>query len=167
MFFVPLFYRSSTFPPKFLKNARGVKKNKVCVKEYTYDRDIICIPKCMQSTSSSCITIPRSKKAREMLARNGLIGKIRITSLMSETNIMSEIRSVFSLAMKEKPDFSFKILQSSGGNSKSLSVPSLSSSFRWTAGALAGKNSKMPIYILAEDEIEVVFIKINFHVKLL
>ena len=41
-----------------------------------------------------------------------------------------------------------------------------SSSFRWTAGTLAGKNSKMPIYILAEDEIDIVFIKINFHVKL-
>ena len=49
----------------------------------------------------------------------------------------------------------FTILQPSGGSSKSLSITALSSSYKWTAGAVAGKNSKMPIYILAEDPLEV------------
>ena len=34
-------------------------------------------------------------------------------------------------------------------------VPELSSSYRWTVGAVAGRNAKVPIYILAEDELEV------------
>lgn len=90
-----------------------------------------------------------------MLGRNGLIGKIRLLSSMSEKKIMDEIRSVFSVPMKHRKDFPFTILQPSGGNSKSLSIPALSSSFQWTAGAIAGKNSKMPIYIMAQDSLEV------------
>ncbi len=73
------------------------------------------------------------------LGRNGLIGKIRLTSFMSESAIMSEIRSMFHVPMEEKNDFVFKILQASGGNSKTLSLPSLSASFKWTAGAVCGK----------------------------
>jgi hypothetical protein len=42
-----------------------------------------------------------------------------------------------------------------GGSSKSLMVPSLSASFHWSAVSVAGKNSKSPIYILAEEELEV------------
>ncbi len=118
------------------------KKRKISTaKEYVYDRDIICIPKCL--CSGTCIKIPRSKQIRETLGRNGLIGKIRLTSFMSESAIMSEIRSVFHVAMEEKHDFVFK---TSGGNSKTISLPSLSASFKWTAGAICGKNSKMPIY---------------------
>ena len=104
------------------------------------------------------ITIPRSKEIRDFLARNGLMGKIRLSSSMTEEEIMSEIRSVFSVPMKNQSNFAFKILQPSGGSSKSLSVPALSSSFKWTASAIAGKNSKMPIYVLASDELEVSYI---------
>ena len=104
------------------------------------------------------ITIPHSKEIRDFLARNGLMGKIRLTSSMTEEEIMSEIRSVFSVPMKNQSNFAFKILQPSGGSSKSLSVPALSSSFKWTASAIAGKNSKMPIYVLASDELEVSYI---------
>ena len=90
-----------------------------------------------------------------MLGRNGLIGKIRLMSSMSERQIMDEIKSVFRKPMKGKADFAFKILQPSGGSSKTLSIPALSSSFRQTAGAIAGKNSKMPIYIMADEDLEV------------
>ena len=90
-----------------------------------------------------------------MLGRNGLMGKIRLSSSMSEEMIMDEIRSVFRRPMEDKDNFMFPILQPSGGSSKSLSIPALSSSYKWTAGAVAGKNSKMPIYILAEDPLEV------------
>ncbi len=32
-------------------------------------------------------------------------------------------------------------------------MPSLSASFRWGASFVAGKNAKMPIYILAEEDL--------------
>ena len=35
-------------------------------------------------------------------------------------------------------------------------VPELSSSYKWSAGAVAGRNSKVPIYILAEDRLMVI-----------
>ena len=90
-----------------------------------------------------------------MLGHNGLMGKIRLSSSMSEEMIMDEIRSVFRRPMKDRDNFMFTILQPSGGSSKSLSIPALSSSYKWTTGAVAGKNSKIPIYILAEDPLEV------------
>ena len=121
-------------------------------KDFVYDRDIVCIPKC---SGTSTIKIPRSKDVREMLGRNGLIGKIRLMSSMSERQIMDEIKSVFTKPMKGKADFAFKILRPSGGSSKTLSIPALSSSFRRTAGVIAGKNSKMPIYIMADEDLEV------------
>ena len=68
---------------------------------------------------------------------------------------MAEIRSVFSIPMENRSNFPFKILQPSGGSSKSLSVPALSCSFKWTASAIAGKNSKTPIYVLACDDLKV------------
>ena len=34
-------------------------------------------------------------------------------------------------------------------------VPVLSESYKWTASAVAGRNAKVPIYILAEDQLEV------------
>ena len=34
-------------------------------------------------------------------------------------------------------------------------APKVSESYRWTAGAVAGRNSKTPIYILAEDDLQV------------
>ena len=42
-----------------------------------------------------------------------------------------------------------------GGTSKSLIIPALSSSYTWTASAVAGRNSKVPIYILAKVELKV------------
>lgn len=120
-----------------------------------YSRDILCLPNNFHYSRSGGIPIPRSKSTCDMLGRNGLIGKIALKSSMNEGDIMDEIRSVFSIPMKEKKDFQFTILQASGGNSKSLSIPALSASFRWTAGAVAGKSSKMPIYILALEPLDV------------
>lgn len=101
------------------------------------------------------IKIPRSRCAREMLAKNGLIGKVTLTSDMDEDKIHSDIFSVFQKAMRKDPVFPFTILQPAGGTSKSLMIPSLSTSYRWTASVVAGKNAKLPIYILAEADLEV------------
>jgi hypothetical protein len=66
---------------------------------------------------------------------------------------MDEIRSVFKRPFRDQ-DFSFDILQHGGGKFKSLVIPSLSSSFSWTASAVAG-SSKSPIYILTRTNIGV------------
>lgn len=99
--------------------------------------------------------IPRNPKIREYLGKNSLIGKIRLNSSMDQDSIFREIRSVFSVPMDKDSLFQFKVLQPAGGTSKSLTIPSLSSSYKWTASAICGKNSKVPIYILAEDELKV------------
>ncbi len=59
-------------------------------------------------------------------------------------------------------NFRFKILQPSGGSSKSLSLPVRSTSFKWTASSVAGKNARVPMYILAQDDLKVLKIVINF-----
>ena len=74
---------------------------------------------------------------------------------MSEDEIFKEIRSVFSGPMDDDPLFRFEILQGSGGRSKSLNIPVRSSTYKWSAGAICSKNSKVPIYILAVDELKV------------
>ena len=101
------------------------------------------------------------------------MGKIHLTSSMSEPEIMNEIRSVFKKPMKSNPNFPFKVLQPTGGSSKGLSIPALSSSFKWTASAIAGKSNKVIIYILAEDELQVsslshfVFAREHLHTHML
>ena len=48
------------------------------------------------------------------------MGRIRLTSEMSEEDIFAEIRSVFNTPMGGKMDFQFEILQSTGGKIKTL-----------------------------------------------
>lgn len=97
---------------------------------YTYDRDIICLPKSHSYTVDGLVKIPRKKSVRDYLASNRLIGKIRLHSEMSESAIMKEIRSVFKEHMNNCDDFPFKLLQMSGGGSKTLSEPVVSSTYR-------------------------------------
>ncbi len=58
------------------------------------------------NSRSGIINIPRSTEDRESLARNGLIGKIRLTT---DREIRKEITSVFSSPMKGDSLFDFKI----------------------------------------------------------
>lgn len=114
----------------------------------------MCIPKSFSSESGR-IRIPRSKKYREYLVANKLLGKIQLQSTMTEEEIFAEIRSVFQCPMGYDDDFMFTILQQSGGGSKFLMVPELSSSYKWTVSAVAGRNSKVPIYVIADDRLQV------------
>ena len=51
--------------------------------------------------------------------------------------------------------FPFQHLQATGGGSRSLSVPSVSASFQWTAQQVAKLgNQRNTIYILAEGELK-------------
>jgi len=70
------------------------------------------------------------------------MGKIVLDSSMTEEEIMREIHSVFRKPMGFNPNFCFKVLQPAGGSSKTLTVPSVSPSYKWTASTVAEK--KMP-----------------------
>ncbi len=119
-----------------------------------YDRDIVCLPK-TYTTSDGLIRLPRKKEERQFLVANKLMGKVQLRSDMKEREIFAEIRSVFRIPMGYDDEFGFTILQPTGGETKCLMVPELSDSYRWTAGAVAGRNAKVPIYLLAQDQLEV------------
>ena len=153
--FDSIVYRKSkgcTLPSTFLTKKKD--RNALTERLFTYDRDIMCLPKSFGG-NGGLTKIPRKQCVREFLAVNSLIGKIRLTSAMSEKDIMNEIRSVFEDPMDRDKLFRFKILQPSGGASKSLSVPVRSASFKWTASSVAGKNARVPVYILAQDKLKV------------
>lgn len=61
---------------------------------------------------------------------------------------------VFFKQMWDNDNLNFSILQHSGGGSKCLTIPTLSKNFVWSASAVAGKNSRSPIYILAEENLK-------------
>ena len=124
-----------------------VTKRPKCVQ--VWDRDIICLP----FSPGSSFTFPRGRK-RTQLGAMGLIGKIRLTSNMSVSEVEDEIRSVFDGPMGGRHDFLFQFLQSTGVGSQTLAIPSVSSSFDWSAQQVAKLgNSKQPIYIIAVDEL--------------
>ena len=97
------------------------------------------------------VAYPRGKY-RTKLGEKGLIGKIRLTSTMSVEDVENEVRSVFHGPMDGREDFHFNFLQPTGVGTKTLTVPSVSSSFCWTAQQVAklGTN-KQAIYIMAVD----------------
>lgn len=99
-----------------------------------WDRDIICSP---QAPSATTIPFPRGKYCVK-LGQRGRIGKIRLLSTMTV----------------EEVNFPFSFLQATGCGSRSLTVPSVSSAFQWTAQQVAKLGgSKQPIYILARDKL--------------
>ncbi len=130
-----------SLPTKYLKKLKSSKNVPPPPKKTTpamvFNRDIVCLTKEFMQKNGT-IKIPRSIANLEYLCRNGLKGKIRLTSDMCETEIMDEIRSVFQRPFNNDDTFPFDILQSGGGKMKSLVIPSLSSSYLWTASAVAG-----------------------------
>ena len=139
----------SQFVKKFQENV-----SKPPGRIFTYDRDIVCLPKDFSNIINNIIKIPRNSQ-RESLSKDGLTGRIRLTSDMTEDELFSEIRSVFQVPMGGNDRFAFDVLQSTGGQNKTLVVPALSSSYKWTASALAPKNVKTPIYIIAREPLKV------------
>ena len=51
--------------------------------------------------------------------------------------VAAEVRSVFKMPMNNRSDFPFQYLQPTGSGNRTLSVPSVSSSFNWTAKQVA------------------------------
>ena len=114
----------------------------------SYDRDIVCLPFCYSSKHGK-YAIPRSE-TRATLASSGLIGKVRLSSDMSQDQILTEIRSVFSAEMNENQNFPISFLQRSGQGSNSLTVPSISNSYQWSAKEVVRMAGQGCIYIKAE-----------------
>ena len=112
-----------------------------------WDRDIVCLP---HSCSDSKLSYPRGKY-RTKLGEKGLIGKMRLMSSMSVEEVENEIRLVFKQPMGGRNDFPFDFLQATGTGTKTLTIPSVSPSFSWTAQQVAklGGN-KQAIYIIAK-----------------
>lgn len=93
-----------------------------------------------------------TKKKKFILAAQGLTGKVHLESDWGEEQVFNEIRSVFSEAMGNDSNFPFEILQLAGTGIKSLIVPALSSSFKWTPKEVAGRYDST-IYILCKKNI--------------
>ena len=142
--------------PSYLKR-RGTGDNSKPKKPKTiktWDRDVLCLPNSRQNMSSGGnIKFPRGKYRSE-LAKEGLIGKLHLTSEMTDVDVANEIRSIFSGPMGNNAEFPFLYLQPTGGGSKSLTVPSQSSSFKWVpqqVARLSGQSGTM--YILEQAEL--------------
>ena len=130
-------------------NSSKSKSSKVV----SWDCNIVCLPfsypKCC-GTPTSGIAIPRKK--RSILAAHGLIGKVHLESDWSEDDVFSEIRSVFSEPMGSDTAFPFDILQLTGAGTKSLVIPALSSSFKWTPKEVTGRGDST-VYILCKKNL--------------
>lgn len=73
---------------------------------------------------------------------------------MTVEEVEEEVRSVFCVPMGGKKDFNFIFLQPTGAGSRTLTVPSVSSSFSWTAHQVAKLGGyKQSIYILPKDKL--------------
>ena len=108
--------------PSFLKR-RGIKNNGTSKTKKpkvikTWDRDILCIPKPSNQSSNSGIRYPRGRY-RAYLASCGLIGKLHLTSEMTDEDVEREIRSIFKGPMQNDHNFPFLYLQVTGGGAKS------------------------------------------------
>ena len=114
---------------------------------------VSCTPKPPLSVGLR-IRIPRGE-VRESLSANSLLGKITLHSNMTQQDIFDDIRDIFQKPMKNKKDFDFTVLQPTGGGSKTLTIPCHSRSFEWSATSIVSKNTKTPIYLLANEDIEV------------
>ena len=147
-----IFFHRRSMPSTFLGRHANNKKERI----FTYKRDIVCLPSWYkEKMSGNCLPIPRGNESRQYLARHGLLGKITLTSNMTEIQIFKEISSVFTDSFGGRENFRFLILQPTGGFSKSLTVPRISSQYKWSASSVAGKNAKVPIYILAQELLKV------------
>ena len=75
---------------------------------------------------------------------------------MTEDEVRAEVRSVFSKPMRVGSAFAFHYLQPTGSGSRSLSIPSVSSSFVWSAQQVVKLAvNKQTIYRLAEDDLDI------------
>ena len=113
----------------------------------------MCLPQLSSTTDTISLPYPCGKH-RASLGLLRLIGKIRLTSTMSVSEVQDEVRSVFSKAMNNRQDFSFVFLQPTGCGIRSLTLPGVSASFNWTPQQVVKiGGAKQCIYILVKDQL--------------
>lgn len=141
--------------PSYLRRNQGGSKAKKSKTVQVWDRDIICLPlsrRNYSSNSNASIAYPRGRYRSE-LGSMGLIGKIHLTSEMTEEDIKQEIRTVFQGPMGGDLEFPFVFLQPAGEGSRTLVIPAQSSTYRWTAQQVARLGGqKKTTYILAQAD---------------
>lgn len=113
----------------------------------SWDREVICLPSCYVELFSSNGVMPIPRKKKDVLGAFGLIGKIHLESTWTESEVQDEIRSVFEDAMDKDDSFPFNFLQVTGTGTKSLILPKVSASYKWTPKEVAGRADR-PLYIL-------------------
>ena len=98
----------------------------------------MCLPK--TTSTSEKLAYPLGK-LRSKMWQQGLRGKIRISTDTSVEDVEDEVRSVFRGPMSGRSDFLFQYLQPTGGGSKMLGIPSVSSTFSYSG--IAGILNKL------------------------
>jgi len=143
---------ASIILPSHLKRRRSAEANAIKKARITvWDRDIVCLPR--SCARGNHISFPRGKY-RATLGKAGLIGKVRIKSDMTVSDVQNEIRSTFKVQMGSRRDFPFEFLQPTGSGTSSLTIPNVSNLFDWTPQQVAKLSSaKGSIYILAKEKL--------------
>ncbi len=146
---------------EFARTSRSSRKKKQggATKVISYVRDIILLPNEFKSDEGD-VVIPRNSR-REKLGKTGLVGKIEISSDMTEQQVRSEICEVFSTPMglsaediKNGAYFKFSYLQRAGCNSRSLCQPTVKESFQWNGKQVASlAKSGSFIYLIADEHV--------------
>ena len=124
-----------------------------------YVRDIILLPDEFENETGS-VCIPRSNN-RETLGKAGLVGKIELSSDMTEDEVRTEICELFSVPMglttdniKDGIRFKFHYLQRAGCNTRSLCKPTVKDTFQWNGKQVASlAKSGSFIYLLAAEHL--------------
>ena len=106
-------------------------------------------PTLSRTSKHGRFAIPSSIPRGGTRADLGLVGKVRLTSDMLEHEILEEIRSAFAEPMSNNPNFQFVFLQTSGAGSNTLTIPSVSASYR-TSKELVKMAGQGCLYIKAE-----------------
>lgn len=128
--------RRFPIPSAVRKRRKGMRGQPSMKAPTCYIRDIMCLPQSFHSSSGN-VSIPRTGK-RNAIAEAGLIGKVEFRSDVTDLEVRQEICTVFAKPMglsKASIDigdlFPFTYLQRAGPGSRTLCVPSVSSTFQW------------------------------------
>ena len=134
----------ATTVPLILGKRRRRKVSVKPSKVVAWDREVVCLPHSYMKlfSTNGVMLIPRKKK--DTLASFGLVGRLHLESDWSECEVVAEICSTFSDLTE---DIQFQFLQFTGTGTKSLMIPKVSSSYKWTPKEVAERADR-PIYLL-------------------
>ncbi len=160
--------RKFTVPTMF--QSKRLKSSKAKPKSVKYLRDIFCLPEECEGKNGT-IVIPRGTRRSALANKDvGLMGKIEFESEWSADRMNKEICNVFSKPFGLSADniasgkmFEFQYLQRTGAGSRTLCVPTVTTSFEWNGRQVATlAKSGSVIYILAREHIPVLWKSVSY-----